>query len=426
MATLSLLNPKHLIEENEKENSQILLGLTINSNCNNELGYIPQPPACKTTEVCQTIQCRPLEEVGIQLGEINKIQPPTLLGTGGMNQVYDISYDDQQLVLRLTKIGDPNTVENESVGLLYQTKLSKSKKEGGLGCPYIAKVYDFGKYEGNVQFHTPRTGVYGILEKLPMDLFERVQTEENIFTEDDIKSMTKQLLMALSCMHNNNIYHLDIKPENIMMCDKGNKNIKLIDFGLCYTYEKHLEMPLNSKGTVQYFSPGFNFRYHKEELNKELTNEILRRPYPIDDLWSLAVSICLITGIEILENSKLKIPFFVNNRSKEIVEKKQQNNISCVLKFSNEFYQQNKKPDDSFTVGDVVYSKECIHFLKRIFDTMNSENEKPNNTFTTLTADELLQDPWFQESKGGKSKRKRRHKNKTKRKLSKRKTKSKK
>jgi len=44
---LSIFNPESL-EKNII--SQELLGLTITSNCNNELDYIPTPPACNKEE----------------------------------------------------------------------------------------------------------------------------------------------------------------------------------------------------------------------------------------------------------------------------------------------------------------------------------------------------------------------------------------
>ena len=437
MNGLSLLNPNDMENKpNEMENNtdneevQKLLGLTIKSNCNNELDYIPIPPACnKEKEDCEQIKCKPLKEFDIQLDKINDIQDPKLLGSGGMNAVIDITCDKElPLALRLTT--DPDIKEKESVGLLYQTKLSKSIEEGGYGCQYIAKVYDFGDYTGNFKNH--EKGVYGILEKLPMDLFYRAtEVPGNVFTEDDIKSMTKQMLEALSCMHRNNIYHFDIKPENIMMCDEENKNIKLIDFGLCYTYDKHSEMPITARGSPSYYSPGFNFRYHKEELNKELTNKIDRRPYPIDDLWALAVIICLITGINIVQDSGITIPI----KEKNIIVEKSKNfqGSSYILKFIEHYYdvlyKESINKNGYIMVKDVKYSKECIQFLRRIFDTVDSKTNKPTETFTTLSADDLLDDPWFQEvkeTKGGKSRRKRKHKRKTKRRSSKRKTKSKK
>ena len=411
MASLSLFNPNDMENkpkdmENNTDNEEVqnLLGLTIKSNCNNELDYIPIPPACnKEKDDCKPIECNPLG-----LNEINNIQEPKLLGEGGMNKVYDITYNnDLPLALRLTttdisdikknddisdkkKNDDISDIKkNESVGLLYQTKLSKSKEEGGSGCPYIAKVYDFGDYEGNFKNHTK--GVYGILEKLPQDLLDRIMVGSK-FTEDDVKIMTKQMLEALSCMHNNNIYHFDIKPDNIMMCDEGNQNIKLIDFGLCYTdngqkTSNGLLTKIRGTPGARYLSPGYYFR---------IKGYIEDRPYAIDDLWSVAIVMCLILS----PDGFLLTNFFPRTWD--------------VATFTRRYI----KHDGTYTsTTGITYSKQCIDFIEKIFNTVNSD-KVPTETFTTLSADDLLNDPWIQEVKeikGGKSKRKRRHKKKTKR-----------
>ena len=375
MNGLSLLNPNKMenkpndMENNtDNEDVQNLLGLTIKSNCNNELDYIPQPPACKKTEVCKPIECKPLGSIGIELNEINNIQEPKLLGEGGMNIVYDITYDKElPLALRLTTTDISDIKKNESVGLLYQTKLSKSEEEGGSGCPYIAKVYDFGEYAGNFQNHTK--GVYGILEKLPQDLLERI-LDESTFTEENLKIMTKQILEALSCMHNNKIYHFDIKPENIMMCDEGNQNIKLIDFGLCYTYngQEGTNGDLTKKrGTpnARYLSPGYYFRKYRL---------IEDRPYAIDDLWSVAIVMCLILSPD---------GFLLTNFFRDTWD---------VATFTRKSINQDGTYTSSTT--GITYSKQCIDFIEKIFNTV-SRDKVPAETFTTLSADELLQDPWI-------------------------------
>ena len=365
--------------------SESLFNLKITSNCNNEVYPIPEPPACKT---CKKLICKPLKDIGIDTNEINQKSTQKQLGVGGMNIVYDASYDDKKLALRLSKSFDNNIIKLEQIGLLYQAKLSKDKKEGGLECPYIAKVFDFGLYENINNVSLPNKGVYGILEKLPQDLLERI-LDESTFTEENLKIMTKQILEALSCMHNNKIYHFDIKPENIMMCDEGNQNIKLIDFGLCYTdngqkTSNGLLTKIRGTAGARYLSPGYYFRKNKLIEDK---------PYPIDDVWSVAIVMCLILS----PDGFLLTNFFP--RTWDVAT----------------FTRTSIKQDGTYTsTTGITYSKQCIDFIEKIFKTVDN-NKSPTEKFTKLTADELLQDPWFQEVKGGKSKRKRGHKRKTKR-----------
>lgn len=52
--------------------------------------------------------------------------------------------------------------------------------------------------------------------------------------KENVKRFLLQLLSALEYLHNRQIVHLDIKPENIIITSNGN-NAKLIDLGLSYS-----------------------------------------------------------------------------------------------------------------------------------------------------------------------------------------------
>lgn len=57
--------------------------------------------------------------------------------------------------------------------------------------------------------------------------------KKKLFTEEEIKTdVLPQLIGILKRIHEQGIYHADIKPENIMYKSKGKKDLVLIDFGV--------------------------------------------------------------------------------------------------------------------------------------------------------------------------------------------------
>jgi hypothetical protein len=85
--------------------------------------------------------------------------------------------------------------------------------------------------------------IFVLMELLPgMDLFDYV-LEEGL-TEDQAKGLFRELVEALSHLHENKVIHCDIKPENAMVigdANEGNAHLKLIDFGLS-CFQKHDQM----------------------------------------------------------------------------------------------------------------------------------------------------------------------------------------
>ncbi|XP_078621722.1 obscurin-like [Branchiostoma floridae x Branchiostoma japonicum] len=69
------------------------------------------------------------------------------------------------------------------------------------------------------------------------ELFQLVIDEAVELSEKACVSYVRQLCEAVSYMHEQNILHLDLKPENIMCISKKGTAIKLIDFGLARKFD---------------------------------------------------------------------------------------------------------------------------------------------------------------------------------------------
>uniref|UniRef100_A0A8C8J922 non-specific serine/threonine protein kinase n=1 Tax=Oncorhynchus tshawytscha TaxID=74940 RepID=A0A8C8J922_ONCTS len=84
------------------------------------------------------------------------------------------------------------------------------------------------------------------------ELFDFIAEKENL-TESDAIDFMKQILLGVGFMHNKQIGHFDLKPENIMLSDKmaPNPDIKIIDFGLAHCLQSGEEYRCMS-GTPQY------------------------------------------------------------------------------------------------------------------------------------------------------------------------------
>lgn len=63
------------------------------------------------------------------------------------------------------------------------------------------------------------------------ELFERVADEDFDLTESECVSFMKQICEGVRYLHENNVVHLDLKPENIICVRKDANEVKIIDFG---------------------------------------------------------------------------------------------------------------------------------------------------------------------------------------------------
>ncbi|XP_041029506.1 serine/threonine kinase 17a like [Carcharodon carcharias] len=110
-----------------------------------------------------------------------------------------------------------------------------------------------------------------------------VADKDEAFKEKDVIRLVRQILDGVSYLHGNNIVHLDLKPQNILLtsCNPLG-NIRIVDFGLSRKVDS-IEEIREIMGTPEYVAP--------EILNYEAITTAT-------DMWSIGVLVyVMLTGI---------------------------------------------------------------------------------------------------------------------------------
>ncbi|CAK89838.1 unnamed protein product (macronuclear) [Paramecium tetraurelia] len=86
-----------------------------------------------------------------------------------------------------------------------------------------------------VQSSKEKASTFLVLEYMDTDLHNLLQ-RRIVFGLDQVRCLMYQILDALTYLHSRNVYHRDLKPNNILYNDKG--QVKICDFGMANEYSK--------------------------------------------------------------------------------------------------------------------------------------------------------------------------------------------
>ena len=163
------------------------------------------------------------------------------LGTGGMGKVYRVKDKklDEEMALKILK---PEIAADKGMIERFKNELKLARK---IAHRSVCKMYDLNEEEGT-HFIT--------MEYVTGEDLKSYIRKKGKISEEDAISIAKQICEGLSEAHELGVVHRDLKPQNIMIDEKG--RTKIMDFGIA----RSVEAPGVTQtgimiGTPDYISP---------------------------------------------------------------------------------------------------------------------------------------------------------------------------
>ena len=176
------------------------------------------------------------------------------------------------------------------------------------------------------------------------------KSDQKFIDEKVIRRIMRDCIKGLEYLHENNIIHCDLKPQNILLDE--DMNAKISDFGVSNIVENN-DILVQTVGTYHFLSP-------ESLASKKIKGKVEGYSGKAADIWAL--------GITFYAMLFLKLPFYHTNLLKlmEMIEKDK-------IKFPKKVRQ---------------ISPNLKTFLKKILD---------KNPKTRITMEGLKSDPWINE-----------------------------
>ncbi|OMJ95602.1 hypothetical protein SteCoe_1029 [Stentor coeruleus] len=229
------------------------------------------------------IQSREQFELGEQIHarHPNKSRRRTL----GIHKIIQNIIPEKKLVAKVTKSDCLSKLNQEEADLLVEMKSTEN----------IVEVF------GVILEENPYT-LYIILEEAPLtlakniekwhsrDLYYRQNHQDE--RESEALSLLKQMLEAIMALRSKNIWHRDIKPDNILVFNEGYRTVyKLTDFDVSRKHKRcdygdTVESHLIQVGTGSYIAPELiSGKIYMDKFNVKNIN------YNKSDVYSLGITV---------------------------------------------------------------------------------------------------------------------------------------
>jgi serine/threonine-protein kinase len=163
----------------------------------------------------------------------DKYEKTRQIGEGGMGEVWLVS-DKETRALFAAKYLKPELGRNKDL-VRFQRELNILKNCNHENIIKLIEISENPKIPGYIMEYCPDGDLYN--------------NKKNI----DIRKTIKELSIAVSFLHSNNLIHRDIKPNNILIAPNG--SVRLSDFGLSVTNDTDRTIVTTSNWISSGFSP---------------------------------------------------------------------------------------------------------------------------------------------------------------------------
>ena len=220
--------------------------------------------------------------IGSIIGHYRVVRP---LSSGGFGNTYEVEHVSLPLHRCIKeffmrginqRVGEAVTVSVEDNRAVFEQMRTKFLKEAQRMAQFhnahVVPVTDFFEQNGTVYY------VMELIEGQSLSAMMKAQGRP--FTEAEVREMLPQVLDALRGVHDKGIYHLDLKPANIMR--DGDGHLWLIDFGA----SKQL-----TPGESQTLSTSTGLCYTPGYAPSELVQGATKYMGPWTDFYSLGATL---------------------------------------------------------------------------------------------------------------------------------------
>jgi serine/threonine-protein kinase len=217
------------------------------------VGYLTDLAVWVTTAVAIAVygshRIEVLRREAAEAGKLGQYLLKRRLGAGGMGEVYLSEHlllrrPCALKLIRPERAGDPKHLAR------FEREV---RATAALTHPNTVQIFDYG--------HTEDGTFYYVMEYLPGLTLDQLVQEHGPLPPARAVYVLRQLCGALGEAHARGLVHRDVKPGNVMLCERGGAHdvAKLLDFGLVIPPAQDLDEKLTQEGVVPgtpaYLSP---------------------------------------------------------------------------------------------------------------------------------------------------------------------------